>query len=114
MTFLIFRYTSLLQTLYKERSPNVAHLSVGEGRFGPEKKPLKHDVPGPTSYDIEGSHKYANEFRGKVAFGATKRVSFCEAQARGNISPGPSKHVYSNKLLDKLSLSPLASSRKRL
>lgn len=100
--------------IYKEKSPPRAHIKNGEGRFGVEKRPTKNEPPGPTSYDIEGSHKFANEYRGKNVFDKTKRVSFCEMQARVNISPGPVKHTYSNALLDKLSLSPIASSRKRL
>ena len=64
--------------IYKEKSPPRAHIKNGEGRFGVEKRPTKNEPPGPTSYDIEGSHKFANEFRGKNVFDKTKRVSFCE------------------------------------
>ena len=100
--------------IYKETSPPRPHIILGDGRFGRERKPPKNEPPGPTSYKVEESHKYANEFRGKNVFDKTKRVSFCEMQARLNISPGPVKHTYSNALLDKISLSPIASSRKRL
>ena len=62
----------------------------------------KNESPAPTSYDIEGSHNYATAFRGKGVFDKTKRVSFCEQQARVNISPGPVKHTHSIKLLDKI------------
>jgi len=74
----------------------------------------KNDKPGPSTYDAESSFNFANTFRGRNAFDKTKRVSFCETQAKLNISPGPAKHTHSIKMLDKLSLSPLASSRKRL
>ena len=72
--------------------------------------------PGPTSYDIAGSHKFAHGarsmFAGKEAIGKGKRVSFCVQQAETNISPGPAKHVYSIKTLEKLSLSPTVSRRR--
>ncbi len=94
-------------------------LKNDEGRFGPVAKGggmtiQKSDDPGPTSYEAESSFKFANTFRGKQAFDRTKRVSFCETQAKLNISPGPAKHTTSIKMLDKLSQSPLCSSRKRL
>ena len=92
--------------IYKEKSPPRAHIKNGEGRFGVEKRPTKNEPPGPTSYDIEGAHHFANDHRGKDVFGKTKRVGFCERQAKLNISPGPAKHVHSIKVLDKLSLSP--------
>ena len=38
----------------------------------------KLDDPGPSSYDIEGSHSFANKHRGVNIFDKTKRVSFCE------------------------------------
>lgn len=75
-----------------------------ESRFGETKKSggigggmtiEKDDKPGPTSYDIEGSHRRANEFRGRNVFDKTKRVSFCEEMAKNSISPGPGKHNYS-------------------
>ena len=91
----------------------------GEGRFGgaftkaQEADKKKLDSPAPTTYDIEGSFSYANNFRGREPIGKSKRVSFCESAAKLNISPGPSKHVTSIRLLDKLSPSPQQRSRKR-
>lgn len=108
------KYPSVNLRLFKETSPPRVTLNKGEGRFGNEKKPGKTEDPGPTSYDIEGAHVYANEFRGREVFSKTKRVGFCEQQAKLSISPGPAKHVHSIKVLDKLSLSPVASSRRRL
>ena len=95
------------------------HLKNGEGRFGPEKKGggltiEKQDAPGPTSYDILGSHKKATEFRGKNVIDKSKRIMFCEQVTKMNVSPGMTKHATSIKLLDKITRSPLASSRRRL
>lgn len=94
-------------------------LKNGEGRFGGPAGGKKEDnkdlnTPAPTSYDIEGAFEFANTFRGRDKFAKSKRVSFCESAAKLNISPGPAKHMHSIKLLDKLSPSPLNSSRKRL
>jgi len=72
------KYPSVNLRLYKETSPPRTHIKKNEGRFGIEKKPNKTEDPGPTSYDIEGAHAFANEFRGKEVFGKTKRVGFCE------------------------------------
>jgi hypothetical protein len=95
------------------------HLKNGEGRFGVEKKGggmtiEKNDSPGPSSYDIAGSYERANAFRGKNPIDKSKRIMFCEQVAKQNISPGPGKHTTSIKLMDKITLSPLASSRRRL
>ena len=94
-------------------------LKNGEGRFGVEKKGggmtvEKTDAPGPTSYDIATAHEKANAFRGKNVIDKSKRIMFCERVAKQNISPGPGKHQTHIKQLDKITLSPLASSRKRL
>ena len=62
--FANFMSSLLFQTLYKEKSPPRPHIKLGEGRFGVEKKPTKHEPPGPTSYKIEESYQYANQFRG--------------------------------------------------
>ena len=94
-------------------------LQAGEGRFGIEKNGKgagveKKDDPGPTSYDVAGAHEKANAFRGKNVIDKSKRIMFCERVAKQNISPGPGKHQTHIKQLDKITLSPLASSRKRL
>ena len=117
LTLLFYRF---LQRTFKETSPPRTVIKNNEGRFGTISTGLKSPdnkaiaSPGPTSYEIEKSHKYANEFRGREMFSKTKRVSFCEQQARLNISPGPAKHSHSIKLLDKLSPSPHRSSRNRI
>ena len=110
-----------MQTKFKEKSPPRVHIKNGEGRFGPEKKGggqtvEKNDSPGPSSYDIEGSFKKANEFRGKNVIDKSKRIMFCEQVSKQNASPSQyySRHNTSIKLLDKISQSPLASSRKRI
>lgn len=105
-----------MQTLYKEKSPPRTNLKGSEDRFptGPKKPADKDDSPGPTSYEVEKSYGFANTFRGKEIFGKMKRVSFVEQTSRESLSPGPAKHSHSIKLLDKISLSPIASSRKRL
>ena len=101
--------------MYKETSPPRTNFKGGEPRFPVSRRPNeKDDSPGPTSYEMEKSFTFANSFRGRDQFGKMKRVSFVEQTSKESLSPGPAKHSHSIKLLDKISLSPLASSRKRL
>ena len=94
-------------------------MKQGENRFGLAKTKdgdikVKEDSPSPSSYDIEGSFKFANEFRGRGVIDKTKRVSFCERAVKNSNSPGPSIHSFSIEKLDRISPSIHATSRKRL
>ena len=95
--------------LIKEEKPRVQMIHKGGDRFEKEKELS----PSPTSYNTLSSFQFTASPRGKLILGKDKRVSFVDSLPKMNISPGPAKHSFEPKVLNKLTMSP-SLSRKRI
>jgi hypothetical protein len=95
--------------LIKESKPRQQVIHKYGDRFEKEKELS----PSPNSYNTLSSFNFTSSPRGKLVLGKDKRVSFVDSSPKMNISPGPAKHSFEAKVLNKLTMSP-SLSRKRL